>query len=183
MKNVTTAKIQMCLGLLILAIMVLGSGCAARQVKIPRAKIQEKVETKFPLERSVIVAKTKLYSPKVYFEDGEVGIRMKFKATFLKKEVKGKVNVRGTVEYDADKYRFYIADMQIVDVETPNLKLSSFGELKSVVSKLVAKRLDGMVVYTLDTSKRRERYASKRIESVVFDEQNDIVIITLGKKQ
>lgn len=176
-------KFKFAIWILVLGAMVVSSGCAGRQVKIPRAKVQEKVEKKFPIERSVIVAKTKLYKPKVYFEGGEVGIRMKFRASLLKKEVKGKINVRGTVEYDAEKYRFYIADMEIVELETDSLKLTDFGELKSVISRLVAKRIEGMVVYKLDTSKRKERYASKRIETVEFDEDKDILIITLGRKR
>ena len=79
--------------------------------------------------------------------------------------------------------RFFIADMEIVELETDSLKLTNFGELKSVVSKLVAKRIEGMVVYKLDTSKRKERYASKRIETVEFDAEKDLLIITLGKKR
>ena len=169
--------------ILVFLVAAWGSGCAGRQVKIPRAKVQEKVEKKFPLERNAVVARAELYKPKVYFEEGEVGIRMKFRATLLNREVKGKADVRGTVGYDPEKKRFFVEEMRIVDVETGKFKLSSLGDLKNVIGNLVTKRLEGMVVYTMDESRRKERYAATRIEKVEVDEENDLLIITLGRKR
>jgi hypothetical protein len=158
-------------------------GCAGRQVKIPRASVQKKVEKKFPIERNVVVARAKLYKPEVHLEDGEVGIRTKFRATLLNREVKGKADVRGTVAYDHEKKQFFVEDLHIVDVVTPRFKLSALGDLKNLVGELVAKRIEGMVVYTMDESKRKERYAATRIEKVEIDEENDLLIITLGRKR
>ncbi|MBN2525328.1 MAG: DUF1439 domain-containing protein, partial [Deltaproteobacteria bacterium] len=143
-------KRQWIAGIVFLLWLPLAAGCAGMQVEIPRAKVQEKVEKKFPIERNVLVAKAKLSDPKVYFEEGEVGIKMKFRASFLNRKVKGKADVRGTIAFDPDKKRFFVEEMRIVEVDTGKLKLSELGELKNIVSRLVAKRLDGMVVYTLD---------------------------------
>ncbi|MBN2343500.1 MAG: DUF1439 domain-containing protein [Deltaproteobacteria bacterium] len=175
-------ELKHCIKIIGVLLVLVASGCV-HHVEVPLAKVQQKVEKKFPVEKSVVVAKAKFYKPKVYFEGSEVGIRLKFRASFLNRKVKGKVDVRGVIAYDPEKKRFYVDEIYIVDVDTGKVKLSDLGQMKDLVSRLVAKRINGLVVYTLDDSKRKERYAASRIEKVEVDESGEVLIITLGRKR
>lgn len=159
------------------------SGCAGMQIEIPRSTVQKKVEKKFPIRKKALVAKTELTNPEVYFEGEKVGIRIKFEGSAVGKKVKGTADVRGDLVYRRKKKKFYVKNMKLVEMKVGKKKITDSIVIRGVINNLVIKKFDGMVVYTLNDSKRKERFAASYMEKVEVDEKNDCLVITLGQRK
>lgn len=167
----------------LVALLSLCGGCAGMQFEISRSTVQKKVEKKFPIHKSVLVAKVELTNPNVYFADKEIGITLDFKGNVLTKKINGTADVRGTLVYKPKKKKFYIEELKLIELETADKKISSFGKLQSIVNSVIKKKLDGLMVYTLNPEKRKERFARAYMEKVEVSEDKDSLIVTLGHRQ
>lgn len=147
-----------------------------KDIFIPRVAIQETLTKKFPYEKNVVVARTTLKDPEIYFQDSSLGIRLNYWANFLEKEINGKIDLNGSIKYH--KGKFYLTNLDIVEFSMEEKSFSSGGKLSAIVSSVIKNYIDGFPIYTLKQSDFKQNLAKMLLKNITV--QGDSLCITLG---
>ncbi|MBN2717336.1 MAG: DUF1439 domain-containing protein, partial [Deltaproteobacteria bacterium] len=166
-------------GLWTTAILVFGCSNPEIDVTMSQAEIQQKVAPKFPLQKKVLIADVTLHSPKVYFTDDRVGMKVSIDAIFLKYPLKGAADVQGKLRYVAQSGEFFVDEVDIVSLDAGNASLVNTDQLKKVIGPIVSNALQTTPVYTLPDDTLRAQLVGKLLKRVTV--QGGSLIATFGK--
>ena len=147
-----------------------------KDIFIPRTTIQEAIEKKFPYDKSVVVARTTLTEPEIYFQDTSLGIKLNFNANFLEKEINGKLDLNGNIKYE--KGKFYLRDLNIVNFSLDEKEFSSKGKLLKIIKNMLKNYIDVYPVYTLKQSDYKQNIAKMLLKNLTV--KGDSLCVTIG---
>ena len=147
-----------------------------KDVFIPRTTIQSAIEKKFPYDKSAIIARTTLTDPEIYFSDSAVGVKLKYWANLLEKEINGKLDLNGVIDYR--KGKVYMKDLEIVELTMEEKEFDSKGKLIKIFKSMLNNYLDCYPVYTLDQSDFKQNLAKMLLKDITI--KGDSLCITIG---
>lgn len=168
------------ISVLLICLFALNINCGKFQkdIKIPRTKIQQIIDKKFPYHKNVVIAKLTFDSPLVYLKDKNIGMKLNFYGNFLKKEIKGNVDFNGQLSYRQEKGEFYLTNLDIVNISVNEVNFSNEDELKALSLKITKNFLDDYPVYSLKQTDFEENIAKLLIRNVKIEGEE--LIITMG---
>jgi len=155
------------------------SGCAFRkEIVIPRAKIQESVSKKFPYDKDVRIARFTVQTPEVYFKGKNIGLRAVYSGNLLKKEIRGSVDVNGSVVYKPETGAFYLHDFIISDLTVNEKDLLEKVKVQKIIDKIISNYLDGFFLYRLNPHDYKQNLARLLVKDIFV--RNDDLVIVVG---
>ncbi|HOD52601.1 MAG TPA: DUF1439 domain-containing protein [Candidatus Hydrogenedentes bacterium] len=170
-----------CLSAVAVALTML-AGCNAmhREITIPRARLQEMVDKKFPYDKNAVVARFKLDSPEVYFAGSNIGMKLNYYASLFDKELQGNADFNGRLAYKPEEGAFYLTDFDIVDITINQANFSHEDQLKTAILKVVNNYLDGYPVYRLDEAGFKQKLGKLLLKEVRVEGESLIVVMDVG---
>lgn len=162
----------------IAVLFVSGCGNFHKTIFIPRATIQGLIDKKFPIDRNLIIARLTLETPRVYFKDQNVGIKMNYKGNFLTDEIKGYFDVNGRIEYKQERAAFYLTDINIEEFEVNGLNFSNSEKIKSVIQNIANNCLGMYPVYQLNQKNFSQKIAKVFLKELTIKDES--LVIRLG---
>jgi hypothetical protein len=154
-------------------------GEGPNQVLIPRTKIQEMVNRKFPYDKNAIMARVTLRSPVIYFAGNSIGMKLEYYGSFLTTEIQGTVNFTGQLSYNPDSGAFYLNDFKIVDIQANDKNFAGVEGLKTLVGNFVNSYLTGYPVYRLDPDDFKQNMAKRFLKDVSVKGENLAVTLSI----
>jgi len=155
------------------------SACAApfrTTIELSEAELQSRLDQRFPIEKSAIVAKVALDHPHVLLDatSDRIGIECEAHAiAVLAGEHHGKVGVSGRLEYDRETSTVYLVDPEIVRAEFPDLPQEHLPMIRDAASIALKTNLARIPLHHLDGVPERAL-----VQSV--DVKEGRVIVELG---
>jgi hypothetical protein len=162
----------------ILVFCLVGCGKFEKEILIPKSTIQSMVAKKFPYKKNAIIAKMKLSSPRVYFKDTNIGLKLDYYGNFLEKEINGLIDFNGQIFYKPEKGAFYIKNFQITDIRVNEANFSDKNKLKNVILKIVSNYLEDYPVYRLNPTDFKQSIAKLLLKSVSVKDDNLSVLLS-----
>lgn len=176
----------LCLSAALLWGMLPGCDGGGVTLSIDRARIQERVSEKFPIERELELATLTLTDPVVDFNAGpdRIGLttNLKLQRKNIPLAVVGKARTSGKVRYEKADATFYMADVRVEDLELPLQLLGKERKqrLLGLANTAVAGSIEEIPLDTLQSATSAEA-ANTLIQGVSV--KQDKLIITLGVGQ
>ncbi|HEY9162672.1 MAG TPA: DUF1439 domain-containing protein [Desulfomonilia bacterium] len=143
-------------------------GCRAeKEVTIPRSTIQKMVEKKFPIEKDSMIANIRLFAPQVFFVNDSIGIKMKYSAALLIKEVGGTVSFKCKPVYRPENTSFYMSNFELTDITMNNVN-SFIGkdQLMSLTSMIVNGLFSDTPLYQLNPNDYKQNMAKMLLKGI-----------------
>jgi hypothetical protein len=171
--------------LLILSLL-LTVGCRAHPVTliIERDEIQRRVETKFPIEKQVLVARVVLEHPQVILREGSdrIGLELRVRAQApLVPAYGGTVAVTGKLAYRREDAAFTLREPAIERLELEGLRPEHAEVVRRPVEAAVQAALETVPVYRLEGKNLKEIGARHLLDSVVVRDGKLHVTLALGE--
>lgn len=164
--------------LIILSLIPLLIGCKAFQKEIIISKdiIQSALDSKFPYNKSMLLARVELKEPTIYFKNTNVGINLKYWANFLEKEIEGTVDLNGHIRYE--KGSFYMDSLELKEISMNEKEFSSEGKLRKILINLIKNYLECFPVYKLKQSDFKQSVAKLLLRDITVEGDN--LKVTVG---
>jgi len=161
---------------------LIGCGRLEREILLSRDKVQENANKRFPYEKDIKIAEVTLDNPNVYFTGTNAGIILDYSTKILKKEVEGKVNFNGELDYRPPKGSFYLKNIVIKEISYKDKSLTD----KSIVNKAIQMTLKLLLkvfpVYTLKQDNFKQKLAKYLLKKVSVKGDKLSIIIGIGNK-
>jgi hypothetical protein len=157
------------------------SGCGNPEVEVTLTKedLQQKIAPRFPIEKKLLVAEVTLHSPEIYLTVDRVGMKISVDALLLKFPINGKVDIQGTLRYDAPTGQFFVSDVTVIAVELSNQSMGKTDKLKEIIAPLIIDHLRDTPVYTLPDDTLRQQLVGKLLKKVAV--RDGVLVATFGK--
>jgi hypothetical protein len=165
--------------LCVVIVILCGCGGFEKEVLIPREKLQDMIDKKFPYQKNAVIAKIGLDTPLVYFREENVGLRINYSAQLLDKKVSGDIDFNGRIYYRQEKGAFYLKDFDIVDIEVDDSNFSDEKKIKSVLSEILNNYLKDYPVYRLDQKDFKQNLAKLLLKSVDIKGDNLSLVLSI----
>jgi hypothetical protein len=179
MKNKKLIIFLVSIGLVGIVLVILSkSGKFEREIVISQAQIQEIVDQKFPIEKNLGFAKINLESPSIYFKNENIGIRLNYSGSILKKSASGVVDINSQIIYRQDKGAFYLSNFNIDEIAINEASFSDKEKIKTTVSNVLSFYLDDYPIYTLKQKDFKQNLAKLLLKDVKV--QGDALVLTMG---
>lgn len=172
MKFIQTIKML----LIISSITIIYCGKFQKEIFIPRTLIQNAVEKKFPYNKNAILARLTLSEPVTYLEDTSIGMRLKYKGSFLEKEIKGDLDFNGSIRYE--KGKFFLENFEIVELTMDEKEFNSKGKLQKIIFNIIDNYFDCYPIYTLKQSDFKQNIAKMLLKDITVS--GDSLCILIG---
>ena len=151
-------------------------------VEIPEEELQKKVSAMMPIEKKKLFVTVVLSKPEVDLMEGEdkIGVFSHIEvrvpgAAGLKGS--GRVNITGSLSYDAKKGAFFFHKPSIVRLEVDKIPGKYMKNVKKAVELIAKKVLATRPVYTLKDDNVKQKLAKSVLETVsVKDQQLEVVL-------
>jgi len=169
----------------IIAILAVFTGCnlSTYTVKIPVAKLQKSVETKFPIKRKMTIGTLSLTQPKVMLNEKTKKVMTKmafsYKMPFFKTQT-GSINVAGIPKYVASKSAFYLNNPSIEELKFNNSSIGNAvsNSTKGMLSSIVNEVFKNYPIYKLKDGSMKNKLLKNTIKSIGV--KNDVLELNLG---
>lgn len=171
-------KKSLILPFFIAALITTGCNSFQKTIIIPRATLQNLIDKKFPVDGNLIVASFTLDTPSIYFRDQKIGMKMKYSGNFLADEIKGYLDVNGSIMYKHGKGAFYLTDFNIEELEVNGLNLSNEKKIKAIVQNIANNCLEEYPLYQLDQKNFRQKIAKIFLKELTI--KGETLVIKLG---
>ncbi len=173
-------------GLVMIVTVLAGCSHLQTEVEIPKSKIQQVVDEKFPYHKNAVIARFRLESPEVYLSDPNIGVKLAYYGDLLDKEIEGRADFCGQIAYKATEGAFYVSDFDVVDISVDQASFSEPDKLEAALLmmvnnyllKIVNDYLDGYPVYCLDQTDFKENLGKLLIKGVRVQGNN--LVVALG---
>ena len=157
-------------------------GCKAveKEISISRSTIQKMTERKFPIEKDSTIAKIKLFSPQIYFQDNSIGMTMQYSAILYIKEIGGTVSFKCKPVYRPENTSFYMSDFELTDITMNNV--SSFigkDQMMSLISMAINGLFNNTPLYQLNPNDYKQNMAKMLLKSVSVKGDNLVLLLSL----
>lgn len=150
----------------VILLLAMACGPAEKEVLIPRAEVQRMVEAKFPLEKTVLAARFRLESPKVYFKQGKIGMTLVCVGSLLGKEAKGQAELEGKIVYKKETHAFHLSEFRLSNVTFKDFSFMGTDALNKMVDSMVQSHLDNHPVYVLNSDNWKQEMAKAFLKKV-----------------
>lgn len=160
-------------------LLIAASACSApfrATIELSEAELQSRLDQRFPIEKSAVVAKVALDHPRVVLDaaSDRIGIECEAHAiAVFAGEHHGKVAVNGRLEYDRETSTVYLVDPEIVRMEFPDLPQEHLPMIRDAASIALKTKLARIPLHQLDGVPERAL-----VQSV--DVKEGRVIVELG---
>lgn len=157
------------------------SGCHKmnRTISIRKSHVQNMIEKKFPIEKSMILAKIKLDSPSVYFSEEHLGMKLHYSADLLNQHISGMIDFTGKLVYKQENTTFYFSDIDIREITLNGEKLSENNKLNGMIATMTSKYFNDLPLYRLDQKNFRQNIARFFLREIKI--KDDRLVIIMGK--
>jgi hypothetical protein len=174
----TTGLQRVCTLGIAAAFVVCSCGNVEKEILIPRQKIQETVQKRFPIEHNALVARATLSPPQVYFQGQNTGVKLDYSANLLAKSLKGTVDFNGLLAYRGNEGAFYLENIVIESITANDAKLSEEDTIWGVVKNLLSNYAAKNPVYVLNQDETREQVAKMLMKRIGV--RDDHLVVVLG---
>lgn len=156
--------------------------------EITQAELQEKIEKKFPHEKTKLFAKFVLSNPKIDLKDGVSNIFIKIDveviAELLKIQESFIVEANGAIFYEAKTTDIFIKNAEVTKIENKNpnsqFNIEQIPDIKKTLSSLLNKQLSKKPIYNLKDSKNTTvSMASSFLQEIKVKDKKIILVIGL----
>lgn len=163
--------------LLLVISVVISTYCGKfqKEIFIPRTLIQDTLEKKFPYDKSAIFARLTLSEPFSYFVDTCIGIKLKYRGTFLDKEINGNLDLKGSIKYE--KGKFYLENFEIVELTMDEKEFDSKGKLQKIIFNMINNYFECFPVYTLKQTDFKQNIAKMLLKNITVNGDSLCVLI------
>lgn len=150
-----------------------------RTITISRSTLQKHIDKKFPVDKNILIARLTLDTPDVYFTNNNIGIKLKYKGTFLTEEIKGYLDVNGRIAYNQGKGAFYLTDINIEKLDVNGLSFSDNNKAIDVIQNIADNCLKEFPVYQLNQKNFRQKIAKIFLKELTIKDEE--LVIKLGR--
>jgi hypothetical protein len=150
-------------------------------IEITQQQIQTQVQSRFPVQKSYLVANVTLSDPKVVLKDNSDRVFVGATVTVnvpTQRPGTGSTMMSGKVVYDKEQGAFTLSDMKVEELKIQGVSDKSVGQAREVVSTVGAEVLNRFPIYKLDQNDRAQKLAKGFLKSV--DVAGGKLRITLG---
>ncbi len=169
----TTIKLTIILT--ILTLITIGCKDKERDIDLSKAKLQEILDNKFPIEKESKLISFSLFDPFLTLEENRFGINLSFRYKALGASNSGTMDIFGDIEYNREKSSFYLRN-----VEIRNLKLEN-NKIKKMTSSAMSKVLDSFFsinpIYKLEDKGLKERLARFLLKEIRIMEDKILIVL------
>lgn len=164
-------------------LIILGIGCQDkdRDIDLPKAKIQEILDKKFPIEKDSKLLSFSLFDPFLTLEENRFGINLSFKYNALGISNNGSLDIFGDIDYNRENGSFYLRN-----VEIRNLKLED-DKIKKLTSNAISKALNSFFalnpIYKLEDKGLKERLARFLLKEIRIMEDKVLIVLDAESKK
>lgn len=155
--------------------MTIGCGEKDRDIDLPKEKIQEILNGKFPIEKKTSLLSFSLFDPVLTLEENRFGINISFNYDALGLTNSGKMDVFADIIYNREKSSFYLRN-----VELKNLVLKD-DKIKKLTSSAISKVLDSFFsvtpIYKFEDKGLKERLARFLLKEIRVMEDKILIVL------
>jgi len=151
-------------------------------LEISEEELQEKISKMMPMEKKKYFVTVILSNPDVDLADGknEVGIFSHVKVIAPGGiQGAGKVNITGSLRYDADKGAFFFNHPEIVSLEIDDVPEKYIPNIKSIAQSVTAKVLAARPVYKLKDDNLKQKLAKSALKSIKVENSKLLVELSV----
>lgn len=175
--------------LLLVAILVVGAAAyygirldnKTLTVDLSAEQVREQVATRFPYEKSALLASLKFSDPTVEIKSGSERVLIHVKTTVsipLKTADAGTATFSGKVKFDEVGSQFLLIDSKLEEVALAKIPERFKDELSSVARLVAGDKLENLVLYKLSSDNKAEAAAKHLFKSAEVTDGK--IRITLG---
>ncbi len=165
--------------ILIAVVALIGCGNTKEEISISISEIQQMVDKKFPYNKNAIVASVELRSPKVYFTDKNIGIKLEYSGGIMNKTIKGNIDFNGRIIYKPQTGAFHLNNLQIVELTVDDSNYKGKQKLKEIVGGFLSGYLNDYPVYTLNPNNFKQNIAKLLMKDVNIKGDNLVVTLSI----
>lgn len=150
-------------------------------IYLTEAQLQQQLETKFPIERSLLLAKAVFSDPKVQLKEGTNRIHLSADAVAIvptQPEWKGSAEFSGGVRYDPEQGAILLEDARIENLVLAGVPEKYHAPVKELGTVVAREYLNRVPIYKLDPADYRQSVALFVLKSVSVE--NGRLRIVLG---
>ena len=149
-KNMTQQKIVYPFIFTLILLLVCSQNLYAFTLELTEEELQEKIESKFPLEKKGILLKVILKDPKSYLETDSNKLNLTISVIAGASEkvgAPGTLQVRGRLEYRPESASIFFTEPEVLSIKIADLSVPKTTYTYSIISGLIEKRLANKAVY------------------------------------
>ena len=162
---------------LILLLMVF-TGCKGveKEISIPESTIQKMIEKRFPIEKHSFATNIRLFSPKVFFQDNNIGLSLQYSASLLKDEIGGNMSFKCKPVYKPESAAFYLSDFVMTEITVNNETRLEKDKLMGLISSIMNNIFKDHPLYKLNPDDYKQSLAKMVLKNVTV-RGNDLVLL------
>lgn len=156
-------------------------GCKVfeKTVVVHKSKIQDALDSKFPIEKNMVVMKHTLSDPKVYFSGENIGIKFNYKGMYLEKQIDANIDVAGKIFYNQKKGAFYLQNFDLVSFDVNEMNFTTSNKLKNGLLNVLNNYIDKYPVYKLKQTDVKQNLAKLLLKDISVDGNNLVIRLSL----
>ena len=154
-------------------------------VELDQAEIQEKLDVRFPIEKSYLLILTLTFSePEVSLVEGSDRITFGVLTTLNvriqgeQKSLGGRATVSTGLRYNQEDYSFYLADPRLESLEIQGIPIKYIDRVNDLAAKALTERLNRTPVHTLNRDDLKQSAARLILQDL--EVKDGKLAITLG---
>lgn len=166
---------------------VLLSGCKLSGdglvVEIEEERIQQQLNSRFPVRKNYLVANVSVTDPKVQLRGSDerihVGVNVEVSVPTQPVQ-KGSATLSGKINYASETGEFFLSDANVESIETAAITGPAKDQVKEVLGIVTREALNRVPIYKLEKSDRIQSLAQLFLKKVTVGDKK--LEITMGMK-
>jgi len=162
----------------IIMFLMVFTGCKYFETKIsiPASTIQKMIEKRFPIEKRSFATNIRLFSPKVFFQDNNIGLSLQYSASLLKDEIDGNMSFKCKPVYKPESAAFYLSDFVMTEITMNNETRLEKDKLMGLISSIMNSIFKDHPLYKLNQDDYKQNLAKMVLKNVTV-RGNDLVLL------
>jgi hypothetical protein len=165
----------------IIMFLMVFTGCKEfeKEILIPASTIQQMIDKKFPIEKRSFATNIRLSSPKVFFQDNNIGLSLQYSASVLKDEIDGNMSFTCKPVYKPESADFYLNDFVMTEITWNNESRLENDKLMGLISSIMNSIFKDHPLYKLNQDDYKQNLAKMVLKNVTVRGNNLVLLLSL----